>query len=152
MSSLSWKLSYGRDLMLSKFKKLFILLAIQLIIIFTVIKIFQTIEDRKIAAVTASVFFLSFPLWVFISDLRFKRYVYWGHFQFFYLFALPIFLTRLMYWDKDFQSIRAFGVIPAEQIHKYSNYSYVAMIFLTLVQIVIELVIEIREKKTKSPL
>lgn len=138
--------------MLSKFKKLFILLAIQLIIIFTVIKIFQTIEDRKIAAVTASVFFLSFPLWVFISDLRFKRYVYWGHFQFFYLFALPIFLTRLMYWDKDFQSIRAFGVIPAEQIHKYSNYSYVAMIFLTLVQIVIELVIEIREKKTKSPL
>jgi hypothetical protein len=112
---------------------------IQLLIVFTVIKIFQLVEDRKVAAMIAASLFLSFPLWVFISELRFKRYVYWGHFQFFFLFALPIFLSRIMYWDQDFQNIRAFGVIPASLIHKYSNYSYILMMGLTAFQFILEL-------------
>lgn len=120
-------------------KKLILLIVIQLLIVFTVIKIFQLVVDRKVAAMIAASLFLSFPLWVFISDLRFKRYVYWGHFQFFFLFALPIFLSRIMYWDQDFNNIRAFGVIPASLIHKYSNYSFILMMVLTLIQLALDL-------------
>lgn len=138
-------LSWNR---LKKFKKLFLLLLIHILTIFMVTLIFKGVPDRKVAAMMASTLFLSFPLWVFISNLRFLRYIYWGHFQFFYFFALPIFLARIMYWEKDFQNIYAFGVISAQQIHKYSNYSYLIMITLTVFQLLVELYLD---KKAEGP-
>lgn len=120
-------------------KKTIILLIIHVLTIVGVTLCFKFIPVKKEAALVASALFLWFPVWVFSSSFKSDRLIFWGHFQFFYFFALPIFVGRILFWNSDFNDIRILGVIDAQMLHKYSQYSYFVMAGLTLVSLLFQI-------------
>ncbi len=120
-------------------KKTVILLAVHVLTIIGVTLCFKLIPVKKEAALVAAALFLWFPVWVFSSSFKLDRFIFWGHFQFFYFFALPIFIGRILFWNSDFNEIRILNIIDAQMLHKYSQYSYFLMAVLTLVSLLVQI-------------
>ena len=120
-------------------KKTVILLIIQILTIIGVTLCFKLIPVKREAALVASALFLWFPIWVFSSSFKSDRWIFWGHFQFFYFFALPVFIGRILFWNSDFNDIRILNLIDAQMLHKYSQYSYFLMAVSTLVSLLFQI-------------
>lgn len=120
-------------------KKTTILLIVHILTIIGVILCFKLIPVKKEAALVASALFLWFPVWVFSSSFKSDRLIFWGHFQFFYFFALPIFIGRILFWNSDFNDIRILNIIDAQMLHKYSQYSYFLMSALVLISLLVQI-------------
>jgi hypothetical protein len=110
--------------------------------------LFKSIPDRKLAASLAGAGFVLIPLiflWtVYLIKMSStseavhlnKKHLglsitNWSVFltmQFWILFAIPIFFSRVIYWDEDFQSFQFFGLFSAELWHRLSSKSYLIMV------------------------
>ena len=113
-----------------------------------VIVIFKLIEDRQLAALIAGVGFIFWPL-VFIGHEIFQRNKanrsnihLLGCLQFLLLFAVPLFLLRVLNWGVSFNELSLLGV-PATQLHRFSNMSYLVMILAIVFS-------SYRERKAKN--
>ena len=115
------------------FKYLFL----QILMLPTIIAIFKYIPDRKIAALFAGSLFIAICLGTFRSEFlrtRFNaKFFWWSGLQFFILFALPIVLLRLFYWEQAFGEI-AIGPLRASALHELSNKSYLIWMLGTLIE------------------
>ena len=95
-----------------------------------VILLFRFISDRQMAALVAGLGFLLLPLFFFGYELSKNKMKSWlvviGCLQFL-IFALPIFLLRVLNWGIAFNDLFFLG-IPASSLHHYSNVSYFALL------------------------
>ncbi|OFZ31900.1 MAG: hypothetical protein A2622_11820 [Bdellovibrionales bacterium RIFCSPHIGHO2_01_FULL_40_29] len=92
--------------------------------------VFRIIEDRQIAALIAGSGFVLWPglfLWDEIRSLNRYQFVIGGVLQFWVLFAVPIFLLRILNWGAEFNSL-SFAGVPAGFLHRYANGSYLLML------------------------
>ena len=112
-------------------------LLLQILMLPTIIAIFKYIPDRKIAALFAGSLFIAICLGTFRNEymrVRFHaKFFWWSGLQFFILFALPIVLLRLFYWEQPFGQI-AVGPIRASALHELSNKSYIIWMIGTLIE------------------
>jgi hypothetical protein len=102
--------------------------------------LFQTIPDRKIAAVLAGGLFVFLPVLILLHHARtpkaeasMVRAVGAWKFavlQFLMLFAVPIFFARVTHWEMEFRDVLIAG-IPAPLIHRLSNVSFLIMLSAT---------------------
>lgn len=112
-----------------------IYLSIKLLIILSVILIFKFIEEKKTASVVAGALFVLMPIvlmwWQYQSNKFQPRYWWLGVGVFFVLFALPILMSRLIFWELSFEEILIFGFIPGRLWHQLANNAYLLMIAVT---------------------
>ena len=90
------------------------------------ILMFKNIAEARIAGLLAGSVFLCSAIFiaaVFFQVFRFKSFVVYTAFLHTILFSLPIFLTRMIHWQQDFQSLSIAG-IPLTQMHKMSEVFY----------------------------
>lgn len=113
-----------------------------------VILIFKMIEDRQLAAVIAGAGFIFWPLFFLSYELLKKDKVdrsnihLIGCLQFLVLFAIPLFLLRILNWGVSFNDLNLLGV-PATQLHRLSNISYLVMTLAIVYS-------SYRDRKTKN--
>lgn len=102
--------------------------------------LFQTIPDRKVAALAAGSLFVFLPMGVLIQNAKAKTsalsplraLIVWKFavLQFLMLFAIPIFVARIHFWQMDFRDVLIVG-IPAPLLHRLSNASFLLMLAAT---------------------
>ncbi len=112
-----------------KSKTYLIYLFFFLITIPAVISLFRQIPDRKLASVFASLLFISVSLGPIIAEVRsrhFRSLTLYSALLFLIIFALPMFLTRLLNYDVDFSLLKVWG-LDAPAFHKLSNYGFLLM-------------------------
>ncbi len=93
------------------------------------ILMFKNIPEARIAGLFAGSVFLCSAIFIaaiFFQMFRFKSTVFYAAILHTVLFSMPIFLTRMLNWQKDFSSLEFVG-IPLQQMHKMSEAFY--MIF-----------------------
>jgi hypothetical protein len=116
-------------------KRFLIYLACQLLVIVGVTLIFKLAEDRQIAATEAGTLFVLLPLLLGFKERKVagfrRKSFYVGLAQFWLLFALPIFLLRILNWNVPFAELSVLG-IPGETMHRYSSSSYMIMMGFTI--------------------
>lgn len=108
--------------------------------IFVVVLLFWSIPDKKVASVIAGLGFLIIPILVLTQQFRQKKrniLVVITATAFFVFSALPIFLLRVLNWEKDFKDLSLFG-IPSDFLHKASNGLYVCMLVAVLAANILE--------------
>lgn len=115
-------------------KRFLAYLAVQVLVIISVILIFKLMSDVKIASTVAGVLFVVLPVALGGYEWKghgFERKIFFaGLLQFWIFFALPILGLRLFNWDAAFSDLSVFGV-PGPLLHKYANTSYLIMMALT---------------------
>jgi hypothetical protein len=96
--------------------------------------LFKLISDRQIAALIAGTGFILLPLWILVTEVKSEKNKIHIFIILFFLLssALPVFLLRVMNWGTEFNSLDILGV-PAGAFHKFSNFTYVAMVISALV-------------------
>ncbi|MBL7670899.1 MAG: hypothetical protein JNM39_10475 [Bdellovibrionaceae bacterium] len=113
---------------------------IQVVTPFLVILIFRYVHEKKIAAMAAGALFCCVPLVLAFREYRyqkFKNVLWWvGTSQFFLLFAMPIFLGRIVFWRMDFEKI-TIGTLSLASLHQWANLSYGLMLVCVLVNLAI---------------
>lgn len=99
--------------------------------IVVVVLLFRFIENKKIAAVIAGLGFVMLPLGILRLEMQKAELKSWliliGGLQFLLFFAAPIFFLRMTYWELPFEEIYFYGV-PATDLHRYSNASYLLFV------------------------
>lgn len=116
-------------------KRFLAYLALQALVIGTVIVLFKVIPDIKIASTLAGILFVVLPAGLGGYEIKkngVRRTSFFvGLLQFWLFFALPILGLRVFHWDQAFNEL-AFMGIPGPLLHKYANGSYLVMMGLTL--------------------
>lgn len=116
-------------------KRFLAYLALQIIVIISVVLLFKLITDAKLASTVAGALFVILP--VALGGYEWKRQglvrksFFVGLLQFWIFFALPILGLRLLNWEMDFSELSFLGV-PGPMLHKFANHSYLLMMALTL--------------------
>ena len=105
-------------------------LSIEALVILFVLGSFKFIPDRQIASVVASFIFLFSTLGIIYWEKRFegwqKRVSFYALMMFLLIAVIPVMSLRLMNWGIPFEDL-SIGGIPGEQLHKVSNYLFIAM-------------------------
>ncbi len=108
---------------------------IQIILIFAVMHLFRTIPDRLQASFWAGALFVLLPMSMMGREWIFGRFNnrmwWWAVLQFWILFALPIFIMRVMHPHVSLNEV-SLGPIPMSLWHKVSNGSYMLWMLVTL--------------------
>lgn len=114
-----------------------IVIGIQGLVILMVMALFKIITDRQVAATGAGLLFVLMPLGVvfFLNRHKVPTGLLWYFFlvQFWGLFAVPIFLLRIMNWGVSFDQLSILG-IPGPVLHQWSSKSYIMMMVGTCLQ------------------
>lgn len=135
----------GNRMRLNKFT---IVLIGQLLLVFVVMGVFRAIADRQIAATIAGLLFVASPcLWLSLlwREVSLKHWwFYLGFLQFWLLFALPIFLLRVLNWGTEFENLSILG-FSGPFLHQWSSKSYMFMVLTTF------LMSRVQRKKHKKP-
>ena len=107
-----------------------------IMVVLLVTIIFQTIPERKIAALFAGGLFLLSPLLVlyfeFKSKVLLKRMSTYGALVFLAISAIPILYLRLANWSEEFGTLTLFG-FSGVQLHQLSNKVFILMLVCFLV-------------------
>jgi len=115
-------------------KRFLAYLAIQVLVIISVILIFKLMTEVKIASTVAGILFVVLPVALGGYEAKThglgRRSFFVGLLQFWIFFALPILVLRLFNWDAAFSDLTFLG-IPGPVLHKYANTSYLIMMALT---------------------
>lgn len=102
-----------------------------------VIIFFKLIPNKQLASLFTGVGFILIPSIFLFFELK-KTKAAISHvivLSVFLIFsALPIFLSRIIYWGQDFSTLSILGM-PLELIHKYSNGLYILMMLSALYQL-----------------
>ena len=110
-------------------------LALQVLVIVSVVLLFKLITEVRLASTLAGILFVI--LLIALGGYEWKRHgfdrksFYIGLLQFWVLFALPILGLRILNWETAFSELSILGV-PGPLLHKYANHSYMIMMVLTL--------------------
>lgn len=120
----------------------------QLLIVFMVMGLFRVIADRQIAATIAGLLFVISPcLWLSVLWRQVSLKYWWfylGILQFWVLFALPVFLLRILNWGAEFESLSILG-FSGPFLHQWSSKSYMLMVLTSF------LMSRLLRKKHKKP-
>lgn len=119
----------------------------------SVIIIFATISDRKIAGVIAGIGFLTIPL----INIYYERFadapnsirlfrVFFSA-LFWLVSAMPIFLLRIFNWEKSLEETSLFGLLSGRELHSLSNGLYIIMLVAYLLSNILNNIIKSRRKK-----
>ena len=106
---------------------------LQVLGIALVMLIFRVILDRKIASLFAASIFISLPLVIALIEYKkgtFKSLSSLVGLAFWACLAMPIFLSRVIFWDQEFAAIQIFGM-PVSALHGVSNTVYLFWIAVT---------------------
>lgn len=104
-----------------------------------VIFIFKFIEDRRFAGFIAGVGFLLIPIMNIYRELKgstpttFKTVKVFASATFLLLSALPIFMLRLLNWNKNLEDISILNMITGRELHLASNFLYIAMLIVIFI-------------------
>ncbi len=106
------------------------LLAFMLSWIFVVMLLFRIIPDKKVASVVAGFGFVMIPVLVFMQQwqqLKREIFILIPTLVFFVFSALPIFLLRILNWDREFKDLSVMGV-SSDFLHRSSNVLFIVMV------------------------
>ena len=105
--------------------------------IIAVIMFFKLIPDKQITSLFTGLGFVLIPTVFLVLEFK-KAKAARSHviiLSVFLLFsALPIFISRIVYWGQDFSTLSVLG-ISLESLHKYSNALYILMMLSALNQL-----------------
>ena len=100
--------------------------------VLVVMVVFKLIDDRQLAALIAGLGFIFWPLLFIVHEIIQKDKAnrsslhLLGCMKFLVLFAVPLFLLRVLNWGVSFNDLNLLGV-SATQLHRFSNISYLVM-------------------------
>lgn len=107
--------------------------------IVAVTTIFKLIPDRQVAGYVAGALFVGMGLWVLLTEISMGRFVrsfgLWSAVIFLALSALPILGLRIFNPGIAFDELSFLGM-NGPQLHKLSNWTFMAMIAATLIELV----------------
>lgn len=108
---------------------------IQILLIFVVTSLFKMNPDKLQASFWTAAMFVLMPIsmmsreWLF---LKWENRIWWAAvLQFWLLFALPIFILRIIYSHTSLNEVSV-GPIRAQLWHQISSYSYAILMAVTL--------------------
>lgn len=125
---------------MEKVVSIFLLLCIQLVAAGGALLSFQFIEPKKIAALVAGALFVGFGFAMIHLTRKWEEYrtylSYWCIRIHVFIFAIPMFLGRVIFWEKDLSEIVYFS-IPGPKFHDISKIFYSIMLVCTLIDLLI---------------
>lgn len=105
--------------------------------VLAVVLIFRWIEDRRLAGLTAACLFLEIGLVVTFLEYRWGRALgslaFWSALIFLLGSVVPVVGLRLTFWETPFDEIQWMG-ITGSQLHRISNFTYISMIAMVVVE------------------
>ena len=108
---------------------------IQIVLIFGVTYLFKMSPNKIQASFWTAAMFVLMPISMMMREwffLRLENKIWWGAvLQFWLLFALPIFILRIIHSHESLNDISV-GPIPVKLWHQLSSYSYVILMAVTL--------------------
>ncbi len=126
---------------MTRIKKLFLFLIIDVVIIAVVISLFLNI-DRKVAGLIGGSLFLLQGLYILTSvykwPYRQRYFTFYGSIAHIFLATLPLIFLRLSFWSTPFDLIE-FGFITGPGFHNFSEKLYVVLIGCHVLDIIKEL-------------
>ncbi len=125
------------------------LLIFEILIVVAVPFIFKWIEPKKVAALFAGSLFVALGVSVVFGGYKYKilRKSFFSLMGAIHLLliSLPMFVSRIYFFNTDFDQIQIFG-IAAPKFHRYSEWVYMGLLLATL----FEFVMSIRRQGTKK--
>lgn len=116
-------------------KKCAIQMGAMIVVVLAVMVIFKVVTPLKVAALTASLCFLSITLGIIWSEIKWGRGTHslalWTGVLFFAAFVLPILSLRWIYWDQDFKDITILG-FEAQNLHQMSSRCYLLLMGMVI--------------------
>lgn len=126
------------DSIKNQIRDLWQILIFQLISIPAVVLYFKFIEPKKEAAIYAGVTFLLFGIFSYFKILNWPKFgkelLFWLINIHLFLISIPIFVSRLIFWNLDFENIRIF-FIPAPYFHSASEKLYTLILAVVVVKL-----------------
>ncbi|NUM59897.1 MAG: hypothetical protein HUU56_14755 [Bdellovibrionaceae bacterium] len=119
------------------FSRYFFYLICCLLTIPSVILIFTYIQPKNLAAIFAGGLFISLSSGVLAFEFYLNKkqkkisLTLIGTSFFLLLFSLPMFITRMVNFQSEFSTLTVL-FIPANQFHRLSNYGFILMVVLIL--------------------
>ncbi len=108
---------------------------VQVLLIFGVTYLFKMNPNTLQASFWASAMFVLMPISMMSREwilFKFANRPWWGAvLQFWFLFALPLFVLRIKYSHTSFSEVSV-GPIPAQLWHQASSFSYLFLMAVTV--------------------
>ena len=128
-------------------------LSIEALVILFVLGSFKFIPDRQIASVVASFIFLFSTLGIIYWEKQFpgfqKKVSFYALMAFLLLSVIPDMSLRFLNWGVPFEEL-SMGGIPGEQLHKFSNYLFIAMMIAFFIDSHLEQVKSLRRQQEEA--
>lgn len=122
--------------MLLRPKNYIAFLALQVLTVPLVISIFKVIEPRNVAATLAGSLFVGLGFYIYKTSIRSRSSLsLYFSFLHLFIFALPMLVRRIFYWNSSFEDIVIFG-IPGPYFHRASEVFFVMLVLATLIDLV----------------
>jgi hypothetical protein len=122
-----------------KQKHLTAILMAEILVIFIVTALFKFIGDKTLAALAASVVFISLGVFANVLALRWPRFLlsatFWLVQVHLFFSSIPLLVTRWIHLEEGFDQLTIFG-IPGPQFHKVATMIYAALIVATTIDII----------------
>ncbi len=124
----------------SKIKDLWLLVGIQFLTVPLVILSFRLFEPKRLAAVVAGCFFIAAGFTMIHITRKWEEYrshiCYWLIRIHVFIFAIPMMIGRIIFWQKDFSEILYFK-IPGPVFHDISEKFYLILMAGTILDLLI---------------
>lgn len=124
----------------STIKDLLTILAIEVLTAPVVIMYFKFIEPKKLAAVFAASTFVITGFAILKITRRWKdayaSFVYWAIHIHIFVFAIPMLVARVAFWQKPFEDVR-FLYFSGPEYHLIAQKVYAILVLGTLVDILV---------------
>jgi hypothetical protein len=124
----------------STIKDLLLILAIEIVTVPLVMTYFKFIEPKKLAAVFAATTFVIAGFIIIKMTKKwpdpYASFVYWAIRIHIFVFAIPMLVARLAFWEKDFSEIK-FLYFTGPEFHKLSEKVYLVLLVGTMADILV---------------
>jgi hypothetical protein len=116
----------------------FKILLLEILVIFAVTGLFQTL-DRQIAGLIGGVFFILLGAFLYLRLFRSGNFVrtitFWWLQIYFFLTVLPVFVIRVMNWGRPFNELTILGV-SATTYHHLAEGVYLGLMLATIIDLI----------------
>jgi hypothetical protein len=120
-------------------KKLMIFLALEIVVLATVIMIFRLVPEKFVAGMVGGICFVSLGIGIGFQCRRSVRLRWSATFlaamMHLFLTSLPLMLTRMMNYGTDFSEIRVLG-LSGPTFHSFSSAVYMILILATVFDLI----------------
>lgn len=116
-------------------RQIALILAVELMVVVSVLVVFRVVQPRSLAALLASFEFISVGVLINVFALRwpkfYRSFCFWAAQFHLFFSSIPLLVFRVLYFNTGFDQVQIFG-IPGPQFHFLAEKMYAILIFATV--------------------